>query len=154
MTCCFGGRKCVEMTANNPTIELRRRFAGLLLGTAVGDALGLPAENLSPERIRRMWGGHWRMRFLCGRGMISDDTEHTSMVAQALLSHPDDPISFQRSLAWDTLVVRGYAWRCRISHGEGMSQTVDWLSSNQVCGRFWRERPGDAERDFGSILCG
>jgi ADP-ribosylglycohydrolase len=64
------------------------RFAGLLLGTAVGDALGLPAENLSPEKIRRRWPGGWKMRFIFGRGMVSDDTEHTLMVAQALLEHP------------------------------------------------------------------
>src|SRR5713101_2258079 len=33
-------------------------------------------------------------------GMCSDDTEHTLFVAQALLSHPEDPIAFQRCLAW------------------------------------------------------
>lgn len=32
--------------------------------------------------------------------MISDDTEHTLMVAQALLEHPDDAEAFQRTLAW------------------------------------------------------
>ena len=31
--------------------------------------------------------------------MMSDDTEHTLLVAQALLKHPDDPIAFQRCLA-------------------------------------------------------
>jgi ADP-ribosylglycohydrolase len=76
------------------------RFAGLLLGTAVGDALGLPAENLSPEKIRRRWPGGWKMRFIFGRGMVSDDTEHTLMVAQALLEHPDEVSAFQRALAW------------------------------------------------------
>ena len=76
------------------------RFAGLLLGMAVGDALGLPAENLSPERIRRRWPGGWKMRFIIGRGMVSDDTEHSLMVAQALLEHPDDVSAFQRALAW------------------------------------------------------
>jgi ADP-ribosylglycohydrolase len=40
------------------------------------------------------------MRFFFGRGMVSDDTEHTLMVAQALLSHPEDTMAFQRSLAW------------------------------------------------------
>ena len=80
--------------------QLRDAFAGVLLGTAVGDALGLPAENLSRRRIQRLWRGQWRMRFLFGRGMISDDTEHTLMVAQALLTHPNDAIAFQRCLAW------------------------------------------------------
>lgn len=47
------------------------KFAGLLLGTAVGDALGLPAENLSPQKIQRRWHGNWRMRLFIGRGMFS-----------------------------------------------------------------------------------
>ena len=72
----------------------------MLLGTAVGDALGLPAENLSPARILKRWKGEWRMRLLFGRGMISDDTEYTLMVAQALLVHPQDANAFQRSLGW------------------------------------------------------
>jgi ADP-ribosyl-[dinitrogen reductase] hydrolase len=75
-------------------------FAGVLLGTAVGDALGLPAENLSPARIRKRWNGEWRMRLVFGRGMISDDTEHTLMVAQALLAQPTDATAFQRTIAW------------------------------------------------------
>ena len=80
--------------------ELEGRFAGLLLGTAVGDALGLPAEGMSPQRIQRLWGGLWRHRFLFGGGMISDDTEHSLFVAQALLAHPDDAAAFERCLAW------------------------------------------------------
>src|SRR5271163_2525086 len=76
------------------------RFAGILLGTAVGDALGLPAEGLSPARRRRLMPGPWRHRLLFGRGMVSDDTEHTLFVAQSLLRHPDDAAAFQRRLAW------------------------------------------------------
>lgn len=76
------------------------RLAGIVLGTAVGDALGLPAEGLSPSRRRRMMPGPWRHRFLLGRGMISDDTEHTLFVAQALLKNPYDAMAFQRRLGW------------------------------------------------------
>jgi ADP-ribosyl-[dinitrogen reductase] hydrolase len=76
------------------------RLAGILLGTAVGDALGLPAEGLSPRRRKRLMPGPWRHRFLFGRGMVSDDTEHTLFVAQSLLRHPDDVDAFQRRLAW------------------------------------------------------
>ncbi len=83
-----------------PNLTLNDRFAGLLLGTAVGDALGLPAENLSAEKIHKRWKGKWRMRFIFGKGMVSDDTEHTLMVAQALLEHPDSATEFQRALAW------------------------------------------------------
>ena len=80
--------------------EAQAIFEGVLLGAAVGDALGLPAEGLSSGRIRRLWNGEWEMRFFFGWGMTSDDAEHTLMVAQSLLRHSDDPKAFQRSLAW------------------------------------------------------
>src|SRR5579863_10369291 len=77
------------------------RIAGVLLGTAVGDALGLPYEGLSPRRARRLFGpGPLRHRFFLGRGMISDDTEHTCMAGQALLRAPRDVDRFAKSLAW------------------------------------------------------
>jgi ADP-ribosylglycohydrolase len=75
--------------------------AGVILGTAVGDALGLPREGLSARRAGRLFGGPpLRHRFLFGRGMVSDDTEHTCMTAQALLRAPDDGTAFARALAW------------------------------------------------------
>lgn len=80
-------------------MERRDRFKGLILGTAVGDALGYPAEGLSRRRIGRLYGGRWRHRFLFGRGMVSDDTDHTVFVAQALLAHPRDVERFARRLA-------------------------------------------------------
>ncbi len=76
------------------------RLAGILLGTAVGDALGLPAEGLSPARRQRLMPGPWRHRLLFGRGLLSDDTEHTLFVAQSLLRHPADADAFRRRLAW------------------------------------------------------
>ena len=88
------------MTDSKSIAELSNRFSGVLLGTAVGDALGLPAEGMSRQRIQRRWRGEWRHRFFFGRGMVSDDTEHSLFVAQALLAHPDDPRAFQRCLAW------------------------------------------------------
>lgn len=83
----------------SPGNKLSEAFSGVLVGTAVGDALGLPAEGMSRSRIQRRWCGVWRHRFLFGYGMVSDDTEHTLFVAQALLTHPDDVLAFQRCLA-------------------------------------------------------
>ena len=61
-------------------------LAGCLLGTAVGDALGLPYEGLSPRRRARLFPMMDRYHLLpFGRGMCSDDTEHTIMVAKALI---------------------------------------------------------------------
>ena len=80
--------------------QVSDQFRGVLLGTAVGDSLGLPAEGIGPERIRRLWGGTWKHRFVFGNGMISDDTEHALFVAEALLSSHDDPVKFQYILSW------------------------------------------------------
>ena len=74
------------------------RLRGLLVGAAVGDALGLPAEGLSRRRARRLYQGQWQHRLIFGRGMISDDTEHTIFVTQSLLRHPDSPERFARRL--------------------------------------------------------
>jgi ADP-ribosylglycohydrolase len=77
------------------------RIAGAILGTAVGDALGLPREGLSRRRARRLFGRPpLRHRFLLTRGMVSDDTEHTCLVGQALLRAPHNADAFARSLAW------------------------------------------------------
>lgn len=80
---------------------LRERIAGLLLGTAVGDALGLPREGLTARRATRLFGPPpLRHAFLLGRGMCSDDTEHTCLVAQAWLAARGDVARFPRALAW------------------------------------------------------
>src|SRR5258708_34460022 len=84
------------MTGNK---QLERRLAGLILGTAVGDALGLPAEGLSPYRIQKRWKDDWRMRLVFGRGMVSDDTEHSFFVPQSLLTSSADVAAFRRGLA-------------------------------------------------------
>ncbi len=114
-----------NVNAIGPILNHLDRFTGLLLGTAVGDALGLPAENLSAEKIRRRWRGQWRMRFIFGRGMVSDDTEHTLMVAQALLAQPKDAMAFQRTLAW-----KFRWWFASLPGGVG-------LATAKACLKLW-----------------
>lgn len=65
----------------------------------MGDALGLPGEGLSKQRQRRLLGPISGHRFLFGRGMFSDDTEHTLLTAQALIASGGDPEKFTRYLA-------------------------------------------------------
>lgn len=79
---------------------MNRPIHAVLLGAAVGDSLGLPAENLSARRIRQRWPGPWKQRFVFGRGMVSDDTEHTVFVGQCLADGPFDADDFQRKLSW------------------------------------------------------
>lgn len=65
----------------------------------MGDALGLPYEGVSPQRAPRLLGPPDRYRFLLGRGMISDDTEHTCMVAQSLIEARGDVDVFTKRFA-------------------------------------------------------
>ena len=61
-------------------------IVGCVLGTAVGDALGLALEGLSRQRQPRMFpdlSGYKLLPF--GKGLCSDDTEHTCMLAQSLI---------------------------------------------------------------------
>lgn len=62
-----------------------RALIGCLLGTAVGDAMGLPYEGMTASRGKAMFPDTGRHHFLFGRGMVSDDTEHTCFTAQALI---------------------------------------------------------------------
>jgi ADP-ribosylglycohydrolase len=75
------------------------RLIGSLIGTAMGDAIGLPYEGMSRRRGARMLGRPDRHRLFFGRGMVSDDTEHACMTAQALITSGGDVSLFRRHLA-------------------------------------------------------
>jgi ADP-ribosyl-[dinitrogen reductase] hydrolase len=75
------------------------QFFGCLLGTAIGDALGLPCEALSPQKQRKRFGEIDGHRLIFGRGMYSDDAEHTLMTAQALIASRGESEAFQNALA-------------------------------------------------------
>jgi ADP-ribosyl-[dinitrogen reductase] hydrolase len=95
-----GQRRC-DTLAGMDARTRRDVLAGALLGTLVGDSLGLPREGLSRgEGALRFGRGPLRHQLLFGRGLGSDDTEHTCMVGQALLAHPGDAPAFARSLGW------------------------------------------------------
>ena len=81
------------------------RIEATLLGTAYGDALGLPAEGMSAQAIAQRFGTLDRFRLLGHTGFVSDDTEQSALVAQALARHPGDLAAatraFRRSrLGW------------------------------------------------------
>jgi ADP-ribosyl-[dinitrogen reductase] hydrolase len=73
---------------------------GCILGTAVGDALGLPYEGLTPQRAERLFKKKDRYHFFFNKGMISDDTEHTCMVAQSLIESRGNSKLFAKWMAW------------------------------------------------------
>ncbi|WP_019011713.1 ADP-ribosylglycohydrolase family protein [Deinococcus aquatilis] len=88
---------------------------GALLGGAVGDALGLPYEGLPPARAARMLGSPDRYRFFFGWGMVSDDTEHAALVAEALARSAGEVQAFEQALVqglrgWILSLPAGLGW--------------------------------------------
>ena len=91
-----------------------RAILGCLIGTAVGDAPGLPYEGISPRRAFKMLGPPTRFRFLFGRGMVSDDTEHTVLVAESLIESGGEAALVEKAFArrlnrmWSNVVLHLY----------------------------------------------
>ena len=87
--------------------SLHDALSGATLGTAIGDALGLPAEGLSPPAIARRFGQLEHYALLGRTGFVSDDTEQSLLVLQSLLAGGDayaTAARFRRSLV-------GWFWR-------------------------------------------
>ncbi|MER7518235.1 ADP-ribosylglycohydrolase family protein [Streptomyces sp. NPDC126499] len=73
------------MVGGTTVTGVRERARGALLGLAVGDALGAPAENLRPSEIRRRWG---RIEgFVTDRPAGTDDTEYAIFSGLLLARH-------------------------------------------------------------------
>ncbi len=104
---------------------MRGRLSGVLVGTAVGDSLGLPAEGLSPARARALRFQPWRHRFFMGYGVVSDDTEHAGLVALSLLEHPREAGAFGRAL-----LGRLRLWFACLPPGVG-------LATARACIKMW-----------------
>lgn len=84
---------------NTPSMPLPSRLTAFLLGTALGDSIGLPFEGLSPARVaKRLDGKPLAQSLVFGRGMVSDDTEHAAMALQALRAADGDAQAFARIL--------------------------------------------------------
>lgn len=92
------------------------RLAGVLLGTALGDALGLPCEGLSAARVAHRFGRVRRFHLLGSLGFVSDDTEQAALVAQALARHPRDAARCERDFR-RALV----GWFLRLPWGVGLA---------------------------------
>jgi ADP-ribosyl-[dinitrogen reductase] hydrolase len=126
----------------NPKAEA---IAGCLIGMAVGDALGLPRERLSPRRSARLFPDFDRFHFLFGKGMFSDDTEHACMTGQALLVSGGDPQRFISSLAW-----RLRWWLLGLPFSAGKATLLGciklWLGCNPRHSGVWSAGNGPAMR--------
>lgn len=83
-----------------PSMNRTDAAIGVILGTAVGDALGLPCEGLSRRRQQKWFPELDSYHLLFGRGLCSDDTEHTCLLAQSLIASGGEPNAFRRTFAW------------------------------------------------------
>lgn len=125
---------------------MEQAFAGVLLGTAVGDAIGLPREGLRRGPAERIFGPPPLRHALIGcRGMCSDDTEHTCMAAQALLASRGEPARFARSLAWR---LRGWLLGLPAGVGRATAQSIIklWLGFPPGRSGVWSAGNGPAMR--------
>jgi len=82
----------------------RDAIRGVLLGTAVGDALGMPVEGLSHSNVRTYYKGIKEYRDDDQRGDLqagqwTDDTQMTMAVAGAITESPDDPGAWPQGVA-------------------------------------------------------
>lgn len=107
------------------------RVEGMLLGLAVGDALGRTSEGLSPEVRRRRHGeirDYLPLDFLGGRrvGAPSDDTQLAFWTLEQLLAD-------------DGLVPERLAQRFASGHIYGIGQTVLKFLTNLKRGTPWEE---------------
>lgn len=66
-------------------VNLKSKFTGALIGSAVGDALGAPVEGYSMERVSSVYSEEkgWKMSY----GRYTDDTETMIGVAESLIEN-------------------------------------------------------------------
>ncbi|MFD7664077.1 ADP-ribosylglycohydrolase family protein [Streptomyces sp. NPDC059788] len=78
--------------------RLREHARGAMLGLAVGDALGAPAENMKPSQIRRRWG---RIEdFVTDDPVGTDDTEYAIFSGLLLAEHGSSLTVAHVEAAW------------------------------------------------------
>lgn len=101
--------------------EMLNKASGALAGVALGDALGMPSELWVPQRVKAEFG--WIDRFLDApagheivdgfkAGQVTDDTQQTFMLAQALVDHG-------RELSAEDMAAALVAWADRVGATEG-----------------------------------
>lgn len=92
------------------------RFIGSLLGTFVGDALGMPVEGWSHKRIESEYGVLRRMiDSRLGKGSYTDDTEMMISVAESLIEN--------KGFDGDDMAMR-FVENCNVDRGYGAGTLI------------------------------
>lgn len=98
MPCAMQAMTWACLVPVNPDVQA---VYGCLLGTAYGDALGLPYEGLSKQRAAKLLGAPDRFRLIgwpLYRGLVSDDTEHAVLTLQAWMQSQGNLSRFKTQL--------------------------------------------------------
>lgn len=133
----------------------RDRFAGCLVGLAVGDALGAPLEFMAPDEIaathgvvRDYLGGGW---LNVEPGETTDDTQMTVALAESIVTHRRvEPADIaRRFVAWAASHPKdiGNLTRLALRYHE---QSVPW---DEVGPRVCRERTGRCAGNGSVMRC-
>ncbi len=78
--------------------QIQDRAMGALMGVALGDALGMPAQTLTRSEIQKHYGtitsfvppyDDHPVSHGLGTAMVTDDTEQTLLLAQHIIASPD-----------------------------------------------------------------
>jgi len=78
---------------------MKNKIYGSIMGTALGDSIGLPFEALSRKKIAKKKPTFENQTLVFGKGMFSDDTEQTLAVAQSLIESYDDEALFKKKMS-------------------------------------------------------
>lgn len=112
-------------------VDLKSKFMGALIGSAVGDAIGAPVEGWSMEMVSSVYGEEkgWKMIY----GRYTDDTEMMIGVAESLIEHKGfNGANMARTFIQNYDATRGYGPGSkealkRLREGEGWEEASEKL---------------------------
>jgi ADP-ribosylglycohydrolase len=115
--------------------DMRDSYRGALIGTAIGDALGRPAEQRSPRELRQRYGRltdfqPWPGWMSGPKGTVTDDTQMTMCVAECLVANDArvDPADLaRRFVAW-LPIGRGKGRAC-VEAVSALARGVPWVEA-------------------------
>ncbi len=124
----------------NPKISISK-YQACLLGGAIGDALGAPAEFLSAKQIQTKYGHRGitsYVEFTDGKGVFTDDTQMTLFTAESLLRLGRGEKSILNTITYDAY----QRWLFTQDHpfSQDQSKNNGWLMKESAL--YQRRSPG------------
>lgn len=121
---------------------------GMLLGLAIGDALGMPVEFMSLPQIRKTYGPSGLQGFLSGRGLFTDDTQMSLAVAQALVEAGRLPLAE----LMEVVVLKFVEWAASPENDRSPGLTTMNAVHALESGKSWKESGSLKSKGCGSVM--